>query len=78
MQRAGMGLLAVLGLLAARPAYADCASDTAALQGRLPQVSDPRRREEVRLLLEKAAIDAQHGRGELCATVLQRAGKLLN
>lgn len=71
-----MFLGAALGL--AGVAQADCAADLSAAQAKLPQVKDPKRREEARLLIEKATIDQQHGRPNLCQDALQRASKLMN
>jgi hypothetical protein len=74
----GVGVAAVVAaMLAAGAARAECAADLAALQAKLPQVRDAKRREEARLLIEKAAIDQQHGRTSLCEAALARAGNLM-
>jgi len=72
MQRAGIGLLLV-GLVLAGPAHADCAADAAAMQARL---GNAKQHEEARLLIDKARIDAEHGREQLCSAALQRVAKL--
>ena len=70
-----LGLLAtVWGVASAR---ADCAGDVAAMQAKLPQVQDAKHREEARLLLEKATIDQQHGRPNLCEAAVARAANLM-
>ncbi|GEM_PF-3320806 len=71
---AALGLVGVLA--SAAVAQADCAGSIAALQAKLPQVQDAKRREEVRLLLEKATIDQQHGRTSLCEAAVARAANL--
>lgn len=75
----GVGVAVVLAamLAAAGAARAECAAGLAALQVKLPQVQDPKRREEARLLIEKATIDQQHGRTSLCEAALARAGNLM-
>ncbi len=60
------------------PARADCGADLAALKARLPTVKDMKRREEAKLLLEKAAIEQQHAREALCGAAVESAGKLVN
>jgi hypothetical protein len=77
MQRAGFGLL-LLGIVLAGPAYADCSADAAAMQSRLARISNSKQHDEARLLVEKAKIDAEHGRDQLCNAALQRASKLMN
>jgi hypothetical protein len=77
MQRAGIGLL-LLGIALTGPAYADCAADAAAMQARLAIKADSKPHEEARLLIEKAKIDGEHGRDQLCNAALQRAQKLTN
>ena len=74
MPRAGIGV-ALMGMVLAGPAYADCAADAAAMQARLASANS-RPHEEARLLIEKAKIDAEHGRSQLCAAALQEAAKL--
>ena len=59
-------------------ARADCASEVAALKAKLPTVANAKRREEAKLLLEKAAIEQQHERVNLCAAAVERASKLMN
>jgi hypothetical protein len=78
MKRVGFAMIlgAAVGLAGA--AYADCATELPAAQAKLPQVKDPKRREEARLLIEKAVLDQQHGRPSLCEEALQRASKLMN
>jgi len=76
MQRAGLGLL-LIGMVLAGPARADCVADAAAMQGRLG-AANSKQNEEARLLVEKAKIDAEHGRDQLCSSALQRAAKLLH
>jgi len=82
MKRAGFPLAA--GCLAALlnagltpSARADCAGDVKSLQSAVPLVQDPKRREELTKLLEKALKDDQAGRAELCADAVQRARALL-
>ncbi|HUK09015.1 MAG TPA: hypothetical protein VLX09_14165 [Stellaceae bacterium] len=77
MQRAGIALL-LLGIGLAGPAYADCAADAAAMEARLGTNAGAKPHEEARLLIEKAKIDAAHGRDPLCNAALQRAQKLMN
>lgn len=76
MPRAGIGLVLV-GMVLAGPAYADCAADAAAMQARVGSVNS-KQHEEARLLIEKAKIDAEHGRDQLCAAALQQAGNLMH
>jgi hypothetical protein len=78
MKRVGFAMFfgAALGL--AGVAQADCAADLPAAQAKLPQIKDPKRREEARLLIEKAALDQQHGRPSLCEAALKSASKLMN
>jgi hypothetical protein len=64
-------------VLAATPALADCAQDASAARGRLDQVKEPARREEVRELLEKAERDFRAGRAWLCADAVKRANQIL-
>jgi hypothetical protein len=59
-------------------ARADCTTDLAALKAKLPAVKDTKRREEAKLLLEKAAIEQQHARAALCEAAVESAGKLVN
>lgn len=59
-------------------ALADCGTDLATLRAKLPRVADAKRREEAKLLLEKAAIEQQHARAALCEAAVESAGKLMN
>jgi len=59
-------------------ASADCGAELAALKAKLPAVTNPRHREEAKLLLEKAAIEQQHSRAELCEAAVAQASKLLH
>jgi len=77
MKGAGVALLLAVAVMGAGGAWAECAGDLAALQAKLPQVQDAKRREEARLLIEKASIDQQHGRTNLCEAALARAGTLM-
>lgn len=83
MRRAGPALIPVilLGLLVnpllTMPARADCASDLQALRAKLAAVKDPRRRDELQKLLDKAAKDNEAGRAELCGEAVQRAQALV-
>lgn len=76
MQRAGIGLL-LLVMVQAGPAHADCAAEAASLQTRLASTAGAKR-EEARLLIEKARVDAEHGREQLCTAALQSAAKLMH
>lgn len=78
MKRVGLALIIGVAWALPAPASADCASDMAALQARLAKVQDSKRREEARLLIEKAVLDQQRGRNDLCEAATQRAGKLIN
>lgn len=73
-------LLVTLVFLQATPgvARADCGTDLAALKAKLPAVKDAKRREEAKLLLEKAMIEQQHARAALCEAAVENAGKLVN
>lgn len=75
----GVGVALVLGaaLATAGTAHGECTADLAALQAKLPQVQDAKRREEARLLIEKASIEQQHGRPALCDAALARASNLM-
>ena len=77
MKGVGVSLVLAAAIMAAGPARAECAGDLAALQARLPQVQDAKRREEARLLIEKASIEQQHGRTDLCQAALTRASTLM-
>jgi hypothetical protein len=77
VQSAGLRLLLSLtGMLLVLPAYADCGADALAMQSRLASGANSKARDEARLLAEKARIDAQHGREQMCVDALQRAAKL--
>jgi hypothetical protein len=78
MKRVGFALMLAVALAGPGTAMAECTADLAALQAKLPQVRDAKRREEARLLIEKASLDQQHGRAALCEAALARASKLLN
>jgi len=60
------------------PARADCGAELAALKAKLPTVANAKRREEAKLLIEKAAIEQRHERASLCEAALERASKLMN
>lgn len=60
------------------PLPAHCPASLEALQARLPAVQDGKRREEAKLLLDKAAIDDRHGHGDLCAKAVDRASHLMD
>ena len=68
----------ILLTLSAGIARADCGTDLAALRAKLPTVTDTKRREEAKLLLDKAAIEQQHARTGLCEAALGSASKLMN
>ena len=73
-------LLALL-LIIMFPVYsarADCGGELAALKAKLPTVANAKRREEAKLLIEKAAIEQKHERTGLCEAALERASKLMN
>jgi len=78
MKRVGFAIFLAAALGMSAIARADCAVYLPAAQAKLPQVKDPKRREEARLLIEKAALDQQHGRASLCEAALQQAAKLMN
>lgn len=65
-------------MLATGIARADCGTDLAALKAKLPAVADGKRRQEAKLLLDKAAIEQQHARVGLCEAALASASKLMN
>jgi hypothetical protein len=75
----GVGVALVLAAMIAGTgvARAECAGDLAAMQAKLAQVQDAKRREEVRLLVEKASLEQQRGRANLCEAALARAGILI-
>lgn len=77
MKGVGVALVLAAMVMGAGGARAECAGDLAALQAKLAQVQDAKRREEARLLIEKASIDQQHGRTNLCEAALARAGTLM-
>jgi hypothetical protein len=77
MKGVGVALLLAAAVMGAGTARAECNVTLAALQAKLPQVQDAKRREEARLLIEKASIDQQHGRTNLCEDALARAGTLM-
>jgi hypothetical protein len=78
MKGVGFALILTAALASSGPALAECGADLATLQAKLPQVQDAKRREEARLLIEKASVDQQHGRAGLCEAALARASKLMN
>ncbi|HUN46727.1 MAG TPA: hypothetical protein VMU85_09410 [Stellaceae bacterium] len=49
-----------------------------ALKAKLSTVTNAKRREEAKLLIEKAAIEQKHERADLCEAALDRASKLMN
>ena len=77
MKGVGLVLALVAAFATARAAQAECTAEIAALQAKLPQVADVKRREEARLLIEKASVDQQHGRTSLCEAALARASTLM-
>jgi len=77
MKGVGVALVLAAAAVGAGPARAECAGDLAALQAKLPQLQDAKRREEARLLIEKASIEQQHGRTDLCEAALARASTLM-
>ena len=77
MKGVGAALLLAAAVMGAGTARAECNGTLAALQAKLPQVQDAKRREEARLLIEKASIDQQHGRASLCEAALARASNLV-
>jgi hypothetical protein len=66
-----------LMVMAARPAWADCAAEVQAMRGQLAAVPDEAHRKELALLLDKAAKDAAAGREQLCIDAMVRAQALL-
>ena len=77
MKGVGVALVLAAAVAGAGAARAECAGDLAALQAKLAQVQDPKRREEARLLIEKASIEQQRGRTSLCEAALARASTLM-
>jgi UPF0716 family protein affecting phage T7 exclusion len=79
MKGVGVALVLVTALAGAGAgvARAECAGDLAAMQAKLAQVQDAKRREEARLLVEKASLEQQRGRANLCEAALARAGILI-
>jgi hypothetical protein len=77
MKGVGVALVLVAALAGAGVARAECAGDLAAMQAKLAQVQDVKRREEARLLVEKASLEQQRGRANLCEAALARAGILI-
>jgi hypothetical protein len=83
MRRAGpsLVLMTLMGLMvnavATMPAHADCAADLKALRAKLATIKDPRRRDELQKLIEKAEKDNEAGRAELCGEDVQRAQTLV-
>lgn len=59
-------------------ARADCGTELTALKAKLPAVADAKRRQEAKLLLDKAAIEQEHARAGLCEAALASASKLMN
>jgi hypothetical protein len=59
------------------PARADCGTDISALRAQLDSIKDPRRREELQMLIDKAAKDDAAGRAQLCGDAMQRARLLV-
>lgn len=79
MKRAAQCLVAVFAVglaFAAEPAQADCAARVSAAEARLDAAKTVSHREELRLLFDKAAIDAKAGRQQLCRDALVRASAL--
>jgi hypothetical protein len=72
---AGFALI-VSGMLT-MPARADCAGDIAALRAQLASVKDPHRREELKMLIDKAEKDNAAGRDQLCGDAMARARLLV-
>jgi hypothetical protein len=68
--------LVLNGTLTAR-AEADCPADIRALRKEAAAVKDERRRLELEKLLEKAEMDNEAGRAQLCADAVQHARALL-
>jgi hypothetical protein len=77
MKGVGLALVLAAAVAGAGGARAECAGDIAALQAKLPQVQDAKRREEARLLIEKASLEQQRGRATLCEAALARASTLI-
>jgi len=77
MKGVGLALVVAVAVAGTGAAWAECAQNLAALQAKLPQVQDAKRREEARLLIEKASVDQQHGRASLCEAALSRASTLM-
>jgi hypothetical protein len=82
MKRARPGLLLVtLALIAngmlTTPARADCATDIQTLRAELGSVKDPRRRQELQKLIDKAEKDNEAGRARLCGEAMERARILI-
>jgi hypothetical protein len=77
MKGVGVALVLAAAIAGTGVARAECAGDLAATQAKLAQVQDTKRREEVRLLIEKASLEQQRGRANLCEAALARAGTLI-
>jgi hypothetical protein len=70
--------LAFIFVTLALPARAACTvAELQQLKAKLVEIKDLARRQEVRLLLEKAEKDQRKQREKLCADALQRANALL-
>jgi len=72
-----LGLLLII-MFPIYSARADCGGELVALKAKLSTVTNAKRREEAKLLIEKAAIEQKHERADLCEAALDRASKLMN
>jgi hypothetical protein len=70
-----LGLM--INFLLTTPAHADCAADLQALRAKLAAITDPRQRDELQKLIDKAEKDNAAGRAELCGEDVQRAQTLV-
>lgn len=71
-------LIVATAMLAGGAARADCAADVAAARHHYAAIKDNSHRRELSLLLDKAAMDAEAGRGRECRDALVRAQALVH
>jgi len=79
MRRALASAALAAAMVAAAPAHADCTEQVSTLRAKLSQIVEAAKRQEAALLLNKAQIDGNAGRNDLCTAAVQRAalvGKL--
>jgi len=70
-------LAAMVALLAAIPARADCAADIHAMRAQAGVVKDDRHKQELQKLMDKAEKDDRAGRASACDKTVQQARQLL-